>query len=167
MRFTSTVLLIGLMQLLTLPAIAQQPLDSTAVDWVEMKTAMKRAAADGKKVLLYGRASWCGYCKKMERLVYSDPKVADSLSQYFHPVQITTDSDDSLTFRGETMHAKEMAARLNLRSTPTHYFITSEGEFIAQQPGYLPSDVFIPLLVYIGRDLYEEQDFDAFLEQMQ
>lgn len=65
-----------------------------SIDWMPLQEAQKKATETGKKVLIYAEAQWCGYCKKMNKQVFSQQSVRDSLLKYFHPVHIDIESDE-------------------------------------------------------------------------
>ncbi len=57
---------------------AQGPMSpKPKIRWTEsIQTAMKQQKVTGRPLLIYVTAGYCGYCRKMERETWSDPKVA-------------------------------------------------------------------------------------------
>src|SRR5262249_10263048 len=41
-----------------------------------MRSALKSASADNRVIVVDVYTDWCGWCKRMDKFVYSDPKVA-------------------------------------------------------------------------------------------
>jgi thioredoxin-related protein len=64
----------------------------------------------------------------------------------------------------DTQVERGIAADFYVRGLPTIWFLTSEGERIASQPGYIENDMFLNILRFIATDSYKTMGFDAFLE---
>ena len=45
--------------------------------WTDFGTGIDRARAEGKPLLVYFFAGWCGYCKKMDRETWAHPSVVE------------------------------------------------------------------------------------------
>lgn len=131
--------------------------------WYTLEDAQKKAKETGKKVVIFGLADWCTFCRKMDREVYTNVKVIQTINENYFRVRLNGESEDLVKFNGKTMKASELAYQLRLTSYPTHYFVQPDGEIIAAQPGYLPSDVYDPLLEYVGKDLFGKVSFEDFL----
>ncbi len=145
--------------------VSQAENDPSGIEWVSLEEAQKIAKRDNKKVLVFGYADWCPYCMKMRKETYIDEGLQEILYKYFVPVQLNAEVDDYVTFNGERFKSWELAQILQLTSYPTHYFIDSEGEIFGAQPGFIPKDVFGPLLGYIGQELFGKIDFEEYLKQ--
>lgn len=134
------------------------------ITWYTMEEAQKLAAEDGKKVMIYIMAEWCGYCKKMEKEVYPRTEVQKTLDAYYHPVMIDIESDNIIKFNDERMTEQQFARKYRVTGTPTHFFLNSKGEILGAQPGFIPADVFQKLLTYVGTDTYAEIKFEEYLK---
>jgi len=130
--------------------------------WYSLQEAQQMAKETGKKVLIFGMAEWCPYCRRMRTEVYPNKAVQDTLLNYFYPVIIDNESTEQVVFNGEEVTEQELAYALRLRSLPTHYFINAEGKVLGAQPGFLPADVFQKLLSFVGSDSYSTMKFDEY-----
>jgi thioredoxin-related protein len=146
-------------------AFAQNPEHNSGVEWQSLEEAQKKAKETGKKVLIFGYADWCTYCRKMRKETYSQDTVQKSLDSNFIPVQINAESEEEVVFNGKTYKSWQLAQYFQLKSFPTHYFIDDKGEVIGAQPGFLPTDVFIPMMDYIGEDKFGKISFMDYLNQ--
>ncbi|WP_142453340.1 thioredoxin family protein [Gracilimonas mengyeensis] len=133
-------------------------------DWYSLEEAQRLAAENDKKVLVYAEAVWCTYCQRVRKEVFPQQEVEEVTEQYFYPVLVDIESQDTLTFRGEEMTQAEFSRAMRVTGTPTFIFIDSEGEIIAGQPGFIPTDIYVQMLTYVGTDAYQDQSFDEFAE---
>lgn len=127
--------------------------EAQSISWVSLSEAQKLASENGKKVMIFAEAEWCGYCKKMNKQVFPQQSVQDSLHKYFYPVRIDIESNKKVTFNDKQLTEKQLSRKFRVSSTPTLVFLNSEGDIIGTQPGYLPSKVFDKLLSFVGMDL--------------
>lgn len=133
------------------------------MSWYSMEEAQQEAKEQQKKVLVYAEAQWCGYCKKMNREIFPEEVVQDSINKYYYPVRIDVESDKKLVFNGVEMTQQQFAHRQQVSSTPTLFFIDGEGEILGRQPGYMPEDVFTKLLSYVGSGAFGTVSFEDYL----
>lgn len=132
-------------------------------DWKPFNEALSLAKEEEKKVLVYVNARWCGYCKRMEKEVFSQESVQELTAEYFHPVWIDVDEEDSyLTFQNQKMSHSQFADALQAYSTPTFVFFDENGIPLAAQPGFMPEEIYTVILEYVGTSAYEEQSFEEF-----
>jgi thioredoxin-related protein len=146
-------------------ALPQESSVDSGVEWQTLEEAQKKAKETGKKVLVFGYADWCTYCMKMRKETYPEENVQKSLSDDFIPVQINGESEEEIVFNGKTYKSYELARYLRLTSYPTHYFLNSEGKIIGAQPGFLPAEVFSPLMNYVSEDLFGKVPFLDYMEK--
>ncbi|MFA5668133.1 MAG: thioredoxin fold domain-containing protein [Balneolaceae bacterium] len=139
--------------------------DPSGIEWVSLAEAQTQVKESNKMVLIFGYADWCPYCMQMRKETYTNENVRERLYKYFIPVQLDAESEEELVFNGETFKSWEFAQFVQLASFPTHYFINKDGEIIGAQPGFLPSDVFGPLLSYIGTEKFGEIGFEEYLKE--
>lgn len=148
---------------------ASAPTSNTAgekeITWYSMEEAQQLAREHGKKVLVYALAEWCGYCKKMEKEVYPEQDVINTLAKYYYPVRLDIESDREITFNNEVMTESQFALKFRISGTPTFYFLDDQGEMLGAQPGFIPADTFNNLLIYVGSGAFMEVKFDEFMKR--
>jgi thioredoxin-related protein len=129
-----------------------------------MEEARELAQQDGKKVLIYANAVWCTYCKKQEKEVFSQQNVQELTNEHFYTVWLDIESEEKLIFRGEEVSQRDFARAMRITGTPTFIFLDSEGEIIAGQPGFIPEDLYLQILRFVGTNAYLDQSFEEFAE---
>ncbi len=145
-----------------------QAVPSTAKDlsWREWNSGVKEAGSSDRFVLVDVYTDWCGWCKRMDRDVYSQREVRDYLSQKFVVVKLDAESETPASYEGKSYTARTLANRFRVNSYPTTIFLRPGGSHIANVPGYVPADRFLLLLKYIGEGHLDRGiAFDDFVKQ--
>jgi thiol:disulfide interchange protein len=111
---------------------------STGVTWEHsLREALKTASDGNKLVVVDVYAPWCGFCKQMERTIYSNPKVASLSSSV---VFLKLNADD----KGEGNH---FASQNHVSGLPTTIILDHNGAVVNKFGGYIGSpDKFISLV---------------------
>ncbi len=150
MRFVWTLLLIAL-PLWPAAASAGEP-PRTELRWFAWNQGTAEASASKRPILVDVYTDWCGWCKRMDRDVYSREDVRGYLKRYFVVVKLDAESSDEANYGGRTLTARALAQQLRVSGYPTTVFLRANGEHIASVPGYIPADRFKLMLQYIGED---------------
>jgi thiol:disulfide interchange protein len=108
------------------------------ISWeYSLRSALKTASDQNKIVVVDVYADWCGWCKRMDRIVYSDPKVA-SLSSEVVFLRLNTED------RGE---GRQFARQNHVTGLPTTIILDQKGSVINKITGYVGSpDKFVSLV---------------------
>jgi thiol:disulfide interchange protein DsbD len=95
--------------------------------WLEqdLETALARAKASGKPVLVDIYAEWCGECKELDRRTWPDPQVAAWIRD--HAVAVRIDTDRA---------RKDLAPRLRILSYPTVLLLDGDGRELRRILGF-------------------------------
>ena len=142
------------------PAVAQQD-----IQWTSLSKAQELAKENGKKVMIFAEAEWCGYCQKMYKEVFPQQTVQDSLHKYFYPVKVDIESNREIVLNGNSITERELARKFRISSTPTFIFLDQDGQTIGRQPGFLPTEIFDKLVAFVGSDLTGKQSFKRYLKK--
>ena len=115
MRFSAVLLS------LFLPLLATAANADTLV-WLEsIEAGRAQAARTGKLLLVHFWSTHCGPCVQLDRKVYSQDQVAQSIERHFVPVKINTE-----------VHP-ELARRHAIRFVPTDLVMDASGRILATQ----------------------------------
>ncbi|MBY0549135.1 MAG: thioredoxin family protein [Candidatus Obscuribacterales bacterium] len=114
--------------------------ESTTVSkpaWLTLSQGLAEAKICDKPIVVDVYTSWCGYCKKMDREVFSSPMVAPYLAENFVCVRINAEDG------GE---GQAFAQKQGIHAFPTSVFLNSKGENLSQLVGYKPAEAFLKKL---------------------
>lgn len=121
-----------------------------AVVWRSWDDGLREAREKNRPILVDVYTDWCGWCRRMDRNVYTDPGVRDYLSNHFVTIKLNAESGARGTYGGNSLTSRAIASYFQVRSYPTTLFLRSGAEHIVSVPGYLPADRFLLLLQYVG-----------------
>lgn len=110
---------------------------SAEVKWVSLSELETLQKKEPRKVILDFYAQWCGWCKKMEKDVYSKPGIASFINKNFYAVKFDVEQRNKVTFNGRTF--KYMSAG---RGRGTHQFPSS----------FVRGRVSLPTTVFLNKD---------------
>jgi thioredoxin-like negative regulator of GroEL len=123
------------------PPAAQEPVaplppttvGSAKMPWVKSwDVALKQAKATGRPIFIDFYTDWCGWCKQLDRTVYTDPQVV-KVAADFVPVKLNAEGD------GADVAQKY---RAHISGFPTILFVNAEGKVEGKIGGYLPAPRF-------------------------
>ncbi len=128
------------------------------IHWLRYDEALKKARKENKHVLVDFTATWCGWCKKMDRDTFSKPEIIKMINDYFVPAQVWHGKQDTLDIDGYKITEMDLArTEFGIRSYPTFWFVSPNGDKIGPVSGYYPPEPFMKALEYVKDRRYEEQ----------
>ena len=131
--------------------------------WRGWDPGMKEAEKSKRFVMVDAYTDWCGWCKRMDRDVFSNPEVREYLGKKFVTIRINAEAAEPAHYEGKEFTSRTLATRFRITGYPTTIFLRANGDHLANVPGYLPADRFLLLLRYIGDGALDSgQSFDEF-----
>ena len=103
------------------------------VTWnTRLDTALERAEAQHKPVLVNFYADWCVWCKRLDDETFRDTQVAGVLAEAVIPVRLDVDGA-----------GREVSRRMGVSGLPTTVVLAADGREIGRIDGYHPPDAFL------------------------
>jgi thioredoxin-related protein len=137
-----TLLLLCAVFLLGFSANAQDQ-----IQWMKFEEAIALNAKSPKMLLVDVYTDWCGWCKKMDKETFTDPKVVEYINSKFYAVKLNAeDTQRTFEFMGRTYNEAQMAAAMRVNSYPNFVIIEPKLQNIAQLPGYRQPVEFLAAL---------------------
>ncbi|TMQ67669.1 MAG: DUF255 domain-containing protein [Candidatus Eisenbacteria bacterium] len=124
--------------------------EDTPLAWRDWDSGFKEARRQKRIVLVDVYTDWCGWCRRMDRDVYSRPEVREYLQRTFVTVKLDAEADKLGLYQGKAATWRALAAQFGVNGYPTTVFLRPEGEYITRVPGYVPAERFLDVLRYIG-----------------
>ena len=114
------------------------------INWLKFEEAIAANAENPKMLLVDVYTDWCGWCKKMDKETFTDPKVIAHINSNFYAVKMNAeDTKRTFEFMGKEYTEAQMAAAMRVRTYPNFVIIEPKLQNIAQLPGYRAPDAFL------------------------
>jgi thioredoxin-related protein len=151
---------------------ANTPEISSIVKWYTIEEALTLNKTKPKKIMIDVFTDWCGWCKKMDKDVFSHPVIARYLNEYYYPVKFNAESTAPIDFNGQkfinentgTRSAHQFASALlkGQMSYPSIAYFTEKLEYMGAMPGYKTPDQLEIILNFIAQDKFKTTTLEEF-----
>jgi len=139
--------------------------DKNELRWRSFDEGTAEAKEKHKKILLDVFTDWCGWCKKLDRDVYSDKDVSAYINQFYVPVKLNAESAKQLTYNNTLSTEQGLATTFGVRSYPTILFLDPLGKPINALGGYVDAPKFLTIIKYIGSDRYKTTSWEDYRKE--
>lgn len=141
---------------------------SAEVIWLNYEDGLKKAKAENKNIFIDFYTNWCGWCKRLDKDVYSDSAVRIVLTKHFITVKTNAESPRRFTLEDGKEYTDASLARevYRVQGYPALWFLTATGEQLTYVPGYVPKDKFINILNFIHTKAYQTKKFDEYEKEL-
>lgn len=147
---------------------AQRALLKPPITWPTFDAAFEAAKKSKKIVLIDVWSATCGWCRKQQAEVYTQPDLQTFLFDKFELGRLNLDvTDDTVSFRGYTLSSQMLAGGLGATGTPTTVFMEPDGSYITRLQGYHAYEDFYDVLRFIGTASYKDMSFEEFLTKLE
>jgi thioredoxin-related protein len=172
MKRIETIVIIAVLMLaavsvwaVTKPIETKESKEASLITWNKYDDGVKLAAKVKKPLLIDFYTDWCGFCKKMDKQTYIDPKIAEYINDHFVAVKLNAESKETLNLPEGPSNGVNVARSFGVRSYPQTWFMEAGGKKLGGQPGYMPPETFIHFLKYFGDGHYKTMTFQEYFSK--
>ena len=123
------------------------------IQWHSYDEGMALGKAEGKKVFINFYATWCQYCRKMNKQTFTAPEIVSYLNENFISIKVDVERE------------RQVASLYNISPLPDTWFISETGEGIGNKPGYMSAEDLLPVLQFIQTESYLKMSYAEFLKK--
>ncbi len=145
--------------------------------FLELADDLDGAAKEGKRFAIMWELKGCPYCKETHFVNFARPDIADYIKANFEVLQLNIIGSRKVTdFDGSELSEKALAAKYNVRFTPTFQFfpeqagplkaLEAQKREVARLPGYMRPGDFLAMFRYVREKAYESKSFRDFVKAL-
>ncbi len=163
------IFLITLLVSVTFQGISQE------INWIPIEKLEAAQKKHPKKVLIDIYTDWCGWCKRLDATTFKDPKIVDYLNKNYYCVKLDGEEREDITYRGVTFtfvptgrrgyHQLSSGFQKGKHSYPTVTVLDENLDILQIFRGYRTASDFLPILMFLGEDIYKQKDWETFKKQ--
>lgn len=145
--------------------------------FLDLADDLDGAAKEGKRFAVMWELKGCPYCKETHFVNFAQPRISDYVKANFQVLQLNIIGSRKVTdFDGQELSEKELAAKYQVRFTPTFQFfgetaaalkgLPPQKREVARAPGYLRPDDFLAMFRFVREKAYETKSFRDYVKSL-
>ena len=145
--------------------------------FLDLADDLEAAGKEGKRFAIMWELKGCPYCKETHFVNFARPQIAKYVRDNFEVLQLNIIGSRKVTdFDGSELGEKELAAKYDVRYTPTLQFFPERAAPLKSLPpakreveraaGYLRPEDFLAMFRYVREKAYEGKSFRDFLKSL-
>ncbi|HTT47823.1 MAG TPA: thioredoxin family protein [Pseudolabrys sp.] len=145
--------------------------------FLELADDLESTHKEGKRFAIMWELKGCPYCKETHFVNFARPDIAAYVQANFEVLQLNIIGSRRVTdFDGTELSEKELAAKYNVRFTPTFQFfperaaplktLEPQKREVARLPGYMRPDDFLAMFRYVREKAYESKSFRDYIKSL-
>ncbi len=161
--------------LMSSSALAQE---TPALKWYSWEEAVALQKKKPKKIFVDVYTSWCGWCKRMDKVTFTDPAVVEYLNRHFYPVKLDAEqrgeirfNDEVFTFvetgNGKGVHTLAYALLDGRMGYPSFVYLNEGFERIMISPGYKEAPDLLKELRFAAEEAYKTTTWELYRQGKQ
>jgi thioredoxin-related protein len=137
--------------------------DKGEIKWLTYDEAVKLSKKKPKKIFIDVYTDWCGWCKKMDKTTFLDPKIMEYMNSKYYAVKLNAESNNPVSFQGKMMTESQLAGSVfKITGYPSTVYLESDEKIIQPVPGYMDVVTLDKLLHYVAGDYYKTLTWEQF-----
>lgn len=150
----------------------EEKIDGPQINWMSWEEAYEANKKEPKKIFIDIYTDWCGWCKKMDKETFVDPKVVDALNKDFYAIKFDAEQKKDILFNDATFsyvkagrrgsHQLAYALLDGRMGYPAFVLLDESFSRVMLNPGYQKSNALLKQLAYTSTESYKTINFDKF-----
>jgi len=142
------------------------------VKWYSFQDAVELNKTHPRKIFIDVYTDWCGWCKKMEKLTFTNPEISKILNEKFYAVRFNAESHENIVFMGKkfinegtngrTPHQLAIALLNGKMSYPSIAYLNEKNQLLTAIPGYQTPEKLEVILNFLVNDAYKTKTFQEY-----
>jgi thioredoxin-related protein len=143
--------------------------------FLELADDLEGAHKAGKRFAIMWELKGCPYCKETHFVNFARGDISDYVKANFEVLQLNIIGARKVTdFDGTELSEKALAAKYNVRYTPTFQFfperagplkaLAPQNREVTRLPGYMRPDDFLAMFRYVREKAYEGKSFRDYVK---
>ena len=158
-----SILAVGIIVFLT--SSGERSNDNSGVSeikWHGYEEGVALARQENKKIMVDVYTDWCVWCKKLDKEVYTNSTVGQTMAADFIAVKLNAESQKAVTVNGAPMSEANLAESMGVTGYPTIVFLDPASKPITKISGYMEPKEFTSVLRFISEDQYKSKTFEEY-----
>ncbi len=142
-----------------LEKVVSEESTSEGIQWMTFQEAIEKHKVEPRMWVIDLWTDWCGWCKRMEKTTFSDPKIGEFVNENYYAVSFDAEQKEDVVIEGRTYKFvsqgrkgyHELAAELmgGKMSYPTVVFLNNNRQIMHRLVGYQTKEEFHPIVNFL------------------
>lgn len=142
--------------------------EKISINWLTFEEAIEMSKKQPKPIFVDVYTHWCGWCKKMDKDTFENPKVVAYMNKNYYCIKFNAEGKENVVFPQKTYtntgRNHELAVELleGKMSYPSVVYLDKTFAKIQVLPGYRAADEFVKISKFMGEEIYKKQSWEDF-----
>lgn len=128
------------------------------INWITFEQLEDSLKVNPKKVFIDFYADWCKLCKEMQKNVFTETEVIETLNKEYYSVRMNVESSDTIVFGGQTYVNERLERRNPVHQIPLLMATQQD------KPFSLPAMIFLDENFIATERYFQYIDKESFVE---
>ena len=158
---------------------------SQEIKWISLEDAVYLQEASPRNILIDVYTNWCGPCKSLDRITFSNKSVIKYINDNFYAVKFNAEGNDVINFKGYEFtnpnynpsksnrrnSSHQLTRSLGVSAYPTIVFLDKSSNLVHRLRGYKsPRQIEVYLKLFTDenfRQIQTQKDFQNFYDSFE
>ena len=158
---------------------------SQEIKWISLEDAVYLQEASPRNILIDVYTNWCGPCKSLDRITFSNKSVIEYINDNFYAVKFNAEGNDVINFKGYEFtnpnynpsksnrrnSSHQLTRSLGVSAYPTIVFLDKSSNLVHRLRGYQsPRQIEVYLKLFTDenfRQIQTQKDFQNFYDSFE